>query len=493
MSLNELVFMSCAEQSRLIGLGELSPVDLVRASLDRIDRYDSVLNAWINVDGERALENARTAEAEIVAGRYRGGLHGLPYGVKDQMHALGFPTTLGTRVLNQAEMTATCDATVIRRLASAGAILLGKQNMHEWGKGGTINFPYGQPRNPWNPLYDASSSSTGSGIATAAGQCSFSVGEDTGGSVRGPASCNGVAGLRPTFGRISRHGGVMAGYTSDTFGPLARSVEDIAMIMEVIGGHDPDDLLSSPRPVPRYSDLLVGDLRGMKLAVVREIAYGQGVDPQVIDAFETAIGVLRERGATVEEISLPWAKWAVPLQMLSTDADVASWFLATTLRDRYDRFDVGTRTRLAAAALIPATVYNRAMRARTLVRAQVLDAMRRYDALVTPTNVTPPKLIDQAREKIDKQGDVMPRLIQRRIAHYPFSLANVPALSIPAGFSKAGLPLALQIASRPFGEATVFKVGHAFQQATHWHECHPVLDQTLAAPLAACHQEKQWI
>jgi aspartyl-tRNA(Asn)/glutamyl-tRNA(Gln) amidotransferase subunit A len=480
MASSDLSYMTCLQQARLIKARELSPVELMKISLERIDRYEPTLKAWITVNGDQALEKAREAEREISAGKYRGPLHGLPYGVKDQMHALGFPTTLGTRVLDEHEMVAPHDATVIKRLADAGAILVGKQNQHEWGKGGTIDFPYGQPRNPWNPAYDASSSSTGSGIAPAAGQCSFSIGEDTGGSVRGPASCNGIVGLRPTFGRVSRHGGVMAGYTSDTFGPLARSVEDVAVIMEVIGGHDPNDPLCSPRRVPRYTEQLDGDLRGMKLAVVREIAYGDGVDPEVVSAFDAAVEVLREQGATIEEISLPWAKWAVPLQMLSTDADVASWFLANYLRDRYHRFDVGTRTRLAASSLIPASVYNRAMRARTVVRAQVLDAMRRYDALLTPTNVTPPRRIEAAQEKIGERGDVIPKLIKRRIAHYPFSLANVPALSVPSGFSRDGLPLALQIASRPFGEGTVFQVGYAYQQATEWHQRHPDLQKTLA-------------
>jgi aspartyl-tRNA(Asn)/glutamyl-tRNA(Gln) amidotransferase subunit A len=273
----------------------------------------------------------------------------------------------------------------------------------------------------------------------------------------------------------------MAGYTSDTFGPLARSVEDVAAIMEVVSGHDPDDVLSSPRPVPRYSEQLDEDLRGMKLAVVRELAYGEGVDPEVRQAFEASLDVLRRQGAAIEEISLPLARHAVALQMLTTDADVASWFLANFLRDRYERFDKGTRTRLVASSLIPATVYHRAMRARTIVRAQVLDATRRYDALLMPTDVTPPRLVEQAREKLTNRGDVLPKLIRRRIAHYPFSLSNVPAMSVPSGFSAKGLPLSLQIASRPFGESSVFKVGYSYQQATQWHLRRPDLNQTLAA------------
>lgn len=474
-----LFYLTAIEQARLIKAREISPVDLIKASLERIDRFDSTLRAWITVHAEQAIEKARKAETEIVKGKYRGPLHGLPYGVKDQMHALGFPTTLGSRVLDKHERIPPYDATVIGKLSEAGAILIGKQNLHEFGKGGTIVFPFGQPRNPWNPLYDASSSSTGSGIAPAAGQCSFSLGEDTGGSIRGPASCNGIVGLRPTFGRVSRHGGIMAAYTSDTLGPLARSVEDVAAIMEVISGHDPSDPLSSTRPVPHYTDHLTGDLRGLRLAVVHEIAYVEGIDVEVCEAFEAAVQVLRGQGATIEEISLPWAKWSVPLQLLTADADVASWFLAKYLRDRYDRFDVGTRTRLAAASLIPASIYNRAMRARRLVRAQVLDAVRRYDALLTPTNVTQPRLIEDTKEKVEDRRDVVPRLIMRRIAHYPFALSNVPAISVPAGFSRKGLPLALQIASRPFGEAMIFNIGYAYQQVTHWHQSHPDLSKTL--------------
>lgn len=480
MAADELVLMTCHEQAALIKERKISPVDLVQASLHRIDRYDGKLNAWITVDADRAMRLAKQAEAEISAGRYRGAMHGIPYGVKDQMHALGFPTTLGTRVLREDEMVAPYDSTVLRKLSDAGAILLGKQNQHEWGKGSTIEFPYGLPRNPWDPAYDASSSSTGSGIAPAAGQCSFSIGEDTGGSIRGPASCNGIAGLRPTFGRISRHGGVMAGYTSDTFGPMARSVEDLALVLEAVAGHDPLDELSSPRPVPRYSDALSGDLRGMRLAVVREIAYSGDVDPEVLSTFEEALAVLRDAGALIEEVSLPLARHSVALQMLTTDADVASWFLANFLKDRYELFDQGTRTRLVASSLIPATVYHRAMRARTIVRKQVLDAMRKYDALLTPTDVFPPRLVESARERISSREDVLPKLIKRRIAYYPFSLSNVPAMAVPSGFSSKGLPLSLQIASRPFGEPTVLKIGHAYQKRTKWHRQHPDLDRTLA-------------
>jgi aspartyl-tRNA(Asn)/glutamyl-tRNA(Gln) amidotransferase subunit A len=479
--MTDLVYLSGAEQGRLIQSRKISPVELVRAYLDRIDKFDSVLRAWINVRPELALEKARQAEDEISRGAYRGPLHGLPYGVKDQIHAMGFPTTLGTRVLDESETLPPHDATVIERLDAAGAILLGKQNLHEFGKGGTIDFPFGQPRNPWHPRYTASSSSSGSGIAPAAGMCTFSLGEDTGGSIRGPASCNGVVGLRPTYGRVSRFGGVMEAYTSDTIGPLARTVEDVANILHSIAGGDPGDPLSSTRPVSHYAEMLGGGIKGMRLGIVREIAWGRGTSAEVQDAFRRAVEVLQGLGAEVTELSLPWVGFSVPLLLLSTDADVASWFLKKYLRDRYGRFDVGTRTRLAAATLIPATVYNRAMRARALVRKQVLDALRECDALICPTNVTAPKPIEANQETVsDDKDDVVARLIERRISLYPFSLANVPAVSVPAGFSKEGLPLALQIAGRPFAEATILRVAHAYERATEWHLQHPDLQESIA-------------
>jgi aspartyl-tRNA(Asn)/glutamyl-tRNA(Gln) amidotransferase subunit A len=474
----DFLFFPLAKQAELLHAKQLSPVELVEASIRRIEQTDKTLCAWISVGADQAMASARQAERDILKGQLRGPLHGIPFGVKDQMHALGFKTTMGTRVLDEHEMQAPFTATAIDRLTTAGAIFLGKQNLHEFGKGGTLNFPYGQPKNPWDIAYNASSTSTGSGIATAAGQCSFSLGEDTGGSIRGPASCNGVCGMRPTHGRVSRHGGVMAAYTSDTIGPLARTVLDLASVLQVIAGHDPNDPLCSTRPVPNYRTELQQapeGLKGMKLAVVKEIARFDGVHAEVSTAFERAVDQLRDLGAEIHEVSLPWAKWAVPLQMLTADADVAAWFQGNYLKDRYERFDQGTRTRLVASSLIPASVYSRAMRARRLVRQQVLDAFNHFDALLTPTNITPPKKIEDAQERVDSPEDMVPRLIQRRISLYPFSLSNVPAMSIPMGFSEKGLPLALQIAARPFGESTVFRVGHAYQMATPWHEQHPDL------------------
>jgi aspartyl-tRNA(Asn)/glutamyl-tRNA(Gln) amidotransferase subunit A len=473
----DYTLLGAAEQARLIERRELSPVELVRASLDRIERYDAKLRAYVTVCADAALAAARAAEREIAAGRYRGPLHGLPFGVKDQMHAAGVRTTLGSRATGHA--VAGEDATCIARLKAAGAILIGKENLHEFGKGGTHDFPFGQPRNPWNLAYNPAGSSSGSGIAPAVAYTSFSLGEDTGGSVRSPAAANGIVGLRPTFGRVSRHGGVMYGWTADTIGPLARRVEDIALVMGAIAGADPADPLCSQRPVPDYRAALTPDLKGVRLGLVREMALPEGMHPEVRAAMERALDQLRALGAHIEEISLPRAKYSVPLQLLTSDADIAAMFVHKWLRPHWHDIDVGTRQRLGAAALIPATVYARANRARVLVRREVLDACGRYDALLAATSLNPPGLIDAVRETVTSKEDMATKVILRRIGTYPFSMANVPALAVPMGFSAAGLPLSLQIAAKPFDEAAVFRVAHAYEQATPWHKRHPDPERSI--------------
>ena len=475
----ELHYLSASEQAKLIKSRKISPVDLVKASLARIEAYDGTLRAWITVDADYALAEAKKSEQEIMDGKYRGPLHGLTYGIKDQIHAVGFPTTMGSLALDEDEMQPPGDATIVTKLRDAGAILIGKQNLHEFGKGGTLEFPYGLPRNPWNPAYTASSSSSGSGIAPAAGQCSFAIGEDTGGSIRGPASCNGIAGMRPTYGRVSRHGGVMHAYTSDTIGPLARTVRDLAAVLEAMSGFDAKDPLSANRPVPSFTQMLDGGVAGMRIAIVKEMVAPEVIDPEVKAAFDAAVKVLESAGAEIHEVSLPLAKWAVPLQLLTADADAAAYVVKNYLRDRYDRFDVGTRTRMVASSLVFAGTYNRAMRARVIVRRQILDAMNNFDALISPTNVSPPKPIEDVKETVDKKDEIVSRLIERRICHYPFSLANVPAMTVPMGFSKAGLPVALQIAGSPFDEATVLRVAHTYESLTAWHTYNPELDVTL--------------
>jgi aspartyl-tRNA(Asn)/glutamyl-tRNA(Gln) amidotransferase subunit A len=478
MADTDLAFRSVARQAQLIRERAISPRELVALYLQRIERYDPVLRAYITVCAEQALADAAQAEREIAAGRCRGPLHGIPFGVKDQLCTRGIRTTVGSKIM--ADHVPDYDATVVSRLKRAGAILIGKENLHEFGKGGTNFFPHGQPRNPWDLARNPGSSSSGSGIAPAAGLCSGSLGEDTGGSVRGPAAACGVVGLRPTFGRVSRHGGVMHGWTADTIGPVTRTVEDNALFLRAIAGPDDNDALSSTRSVPDYTAALDSGIRGLRLAVVTEMAYPEGVHPEVRAAFDAALVVLRELGAQISEVSLPWAKHAIPLNMMTSDADVASMFLPL-LRTRWSDFDVGTRTRMATAAMVPAALYSRAMRARAVVRGQILEALTRHDALLCPTSLKPPALIDDAREKVESKADIAQRLILRRITTHPFGTANVPTLALPMGFTRDRLPLSLQIAARPFAEETVYRIGHAYERATQWHTQHPDLDRTLKA------------
>ena len=482
MTENELAYMSITEQAVLIEKKEISPVDLVKLYLKRIEKWDGILRSWITVCGERALNQAKKAETEIAKGNYRGPFHGIPYGVKDQLCTRDIPTTLASII--QKDFGGGINAAVIDKMDKAGAILLGKNNMHEFGKGSSISFHFGEPRNPWNIEHESSKSSTGSGIAPAAGLCSGALGEDTGGSVRGPAWANGVVGIRPTYGRVSRYGGLMYAWTSDTIGPLTRTVADNALFLGAIAGHDPRDPLSSTRPVPDYQKSLTGDLKGLKLGLVREMSVGETLHPEVEKSLKNALEVLKSLGAIIEEVSLPKIKYAVPLQLLTSDADVASVFVQKWLRRHWDQFDVGTRTRIAAAALIPASVYSRAMRGRVLVRREILDAFKTYDALIGLIHFVPPLPLEASREKIDTKEDVASRIYKHmRICTYPFSVANIPAISVPAGFTEEDVPLSIQIGAGPFDEEMVYRVSHAYEQATNWHMRHPNLEKTVGPAL----------
>ena len=476
---SQLAYLSIAEQSELIRKKALSPVELVDACLRRIERWDGILHSWITVCADRARREARAAEAEIAKGRYRGPLHGIPFGAKDQITTGDVPTTMASII--QPDFGEGMTATAVQRLADAGAILLGKNNLHEFGKGSSVNFHFGEPKNPWNPAYEPSHSSTGSGVSVAAGLVPLSLGEDTGGSIRGPAWANGVVGTRPTFGRVSRYGGIMYAWTQDTIGPVTRTVADNALVLQTIAGHDARDPLSSARPVPDYARQLTPGLKGVKLGLVREMSVGQTLHPDVDAMLKVALGVLKSLGATVEEVSLPRAKYAVPLQFLTSDPDVAAVFVRKWLRQHWDKFDVGTRTRIAAAALVPATIHARAMRARVLVRNEILSAFSRFDALIALMNFVPPLKLEDSVEKIGSKEDVAARMFKsRRMCTYPFSVANVPAMSVPSGFTAENVPMSIQVAAKPFDEATMYRVAHAYEQATEWHRRHPDLDKTLA-------------
>jgi aspartyl-tRNA(Asn)/glutamyl-tRNA(Gln) amidotransferase subunit A len=273
----------------------------------------------------------------------------------------------------------------------------------------------------------------------------------------------------------------MYGWTADTIGPLTRTVEDNALFLHAVAGRDERDALTSTRAVADYRAQLKGDLKGLRLGVVREMTWPDGIHSEVRAALITAIDVLKSLGARIEDVSLARARYAVPLQMLTSDSDIASMMLTKYMRTHYADLDVGTRTRLAAGALIPSAVYHRAMRARALLRREVLDLMRDYDALISPTNLNPPGRIEATIEKVENAEDMARKVLLRRISTYPFSMANTPALSVPCGYTQDGLPMAMQIAAKPFDESMVFRVGHAYERATDWHRRHPDLDTTLGS------------
>jgi len=468
----DLVFLGATQQAALVRDKQLSPVELVSAYLARIDRIDGRLRAYITVCGESALAAARRAEDAIARGEPLGVLHGIPFAVKDQFETRGVRTTAGSRIL--ADNVPDEDATVVARLTAAGGILLGKLNLTEFALGGTVHYPFGQPRNPWNTDHDTGGSSAGSGAAVAAGLCSVSLGEDTGGSVRSPASWCGVAGHRPTWGLVSRHGCIPLAWSLDTPGPLGRTVEDCALALMLIAGPDPRDPLTARRSVPNYRAALTREVRGLRVGVIRELTHGPETDPEMRAAVVGAVGVLRDLGADVSEVSLPLVPRAGAAFMAICDSEGAGLHLPW-LRTRPADYDEGTRRRLLAAGLLPAALVHKAQQARGLIRRQLLDALATHDVLVAPTAHRPAPAIASSTTPITSRAEAATRFFTRRSFTTPAALAGVPALAVPCGFSASGLPLSLQIIGRRFDDATVLRVGHAYEQATDWHRRRPAI------------------
>ena len=469
---DDRLFRGAVAVAALVRDKRLSPVELVCAYLDRIARLDGRLRAYITVGVDEALDAARRAETAVMRGDPLGPLHGVPFAVKDQFHTRGLPTTAGSRILESSATDE--DATTVARLRAAGGILLGKLNMTEFALGGTVEFPFGQPRNPWNLEHDPGGSSSGSGIAVAAGLCTVALGEDTGGSVRSPASYCGVVGLRPTWGRVSRHGCVPLAWSMDAAGPLTRTVEDSALLLGLMAGHDGRDPLASGRIVPDYRAGLGAGVRGLRFGIVRELTYEGDIDPEVREAISQAARMLEKLGARVEEVSLPLLPLSGAVFMALADSDGAGLHLGW-LRTRPHDYDRATRRRLLTGALLPTAVYHQATRARALIREQVFGALARCDALLGPTSPRPAPPIAQAAAPITGKEEVAGRFFARRSYTTPASLAGVPALALPCGFSASGLPLSLQIIGRRFDEATVLRIGHTYEQVTDWHRCRPLL------------------
>ena len=469
MDKSQLPFISATELASLIKSREISPVEATEAYLERIPQVDGKLNSYITVTSERAMADARQAEQEIVSGKYRGPMHGIPIGIKDQVYTKGILTTGGSTILK--DFVPTEDATVVTKLNEAGAVLLGKLNMSEFAMGDAFEHPYRRPHNPWALSRNAGTYSSGSGAATAAFLCATSLGEDTGGSIRGPASFCGLVGIRPSWGRVSRHGVLGASWSMDQVGPISRTVSDCAITLAAIAGHDPKDGYTWDIPVPDYLADMSGGVQGLKIGVITERVEGDAVDPQVRDLVLKAIAQLGELGAVVSDIEIPLIAQSAAISTAVTYGDV-SGVHREGIDQRLKEYDYNIQLRLLTGAILPAQAHQKAVRLRHMIRQQILDALDQVDVLVMPTSSIPASTLPE-KAGVESKAAFMEMLGGRRSFTAPFNLANVPALSINCGFTSEDLPVGLQIAGKPFDESMVFRVAHAYEQATDWHTRRP--------------------
>jgi aspartyl-tRNA(Asn)/glutamyl-tRNA(Gln) amidotransferase subunit A len=447
--------------------GALTSLEATEAYLERIDRFDRGLGTFITVAAEVAREQARAADEARRRGTVLGPLHGLPVALKDNIDTAGLRTTVGSSFF--AEHVPDADAEVAARLRRAGAVVLGKLSLHEFAYGATNdNAHYGPARNPWDPTRIPGGSSGGSGAAVAAGLCAAALGTDTGGSVRIPAALNGVSALRPSSGRVSIRGVFPITWTFDTVGPLARSVPDLAVFLEVLAGYDPDDPRSVDTPAGGYEDAAGAGLAGLRIGLPTAFYFDE-VDDDIVRLVRAAAETLAAAGAELVELDLPGADEAVESTtgMIRTEAFAIH---ERRLREEPDRFGDDVRRRLELGAAITGAAYAaHRERARSWRRA-VDRAFEQVDLILSPsTGTTAPPI-----------GSEMIETTQRLVRlTYGWSLAGLPALSVPCGLSDAGLPVGLQLAARRFGEATLVRAGAAYQRETDWHLQEPELATTL--------------
>ena len=466
MEQRDIPFLTVAELSRLIESREVSPVEVTQAYLDRIDDLDFKFNAYLAVSRREALEAAREAEAAIARGDYRGPMHGIPVAVKDQFWTKGIRTTGGARIL--ADFVPDEDATIIANLKQAGAVLLGKTNMTEFAMGAGFER-FSPPRNPWNLDRRTGGSSGGSGAATAAFLCATSLGEDTGGSIRFPATWCGLVGHRPTWGLVSRYGVMTGVWSMDTAGPISRTVEDAAITLTAIAGHDERDPYTWNRPVPDFRAGLNADISGLRIGLITEQIDEESTAADTRDAVLRALGVLGELGAVVEEVSIPLTAHGAVLSQIPLVVEPAL-NMKEWVRERLQDYGHNNRIGLLTGSIFPAQAYYKAQKLRTMFRNQVHEALERYDVLVTPTSSVAAQPIVEDPVRTSKEDAAPLSYLQTRT----FNMASAPAVSLNCGFSDEGLPIGLQIGGRPgAADQTVLNVAYAYEQATDWHNRRP--------------------
>jgi aspartyl-tRNA(Asn)/glutamyl-tRNA(Gln) amidotransferase subunit A len=460
LDLNGLTIGRAAEALRT---RQLSPLELTDAYLARIAELNPRVNAYITVTVERARADARRATEELVAGKARGPLHGIPVALKDLYETAGIRTTAGAKI--HADHVPAEDCTVARRLRDAGTILLGKLNTHEYAYGVTTTNPhFGATRNPWNLEHIPAGSSGGSGAAIAAGLATATTGTDTGGSIRMPASVCGVVGLKPTYGRVSTAGVLPLSYLFDHAGPITRTVEDAALMLNVMAGYDPQDPSSVRTAVDDYTAGLAAGIRGLRIGVPRQYFFTQ-LDDEVAAAVERALDDLRALGVEVRDVDIAGVESGVGATFGLVLAE-AQHIHADALRTRPDDFGADVRAILASPTPDPETLMT-ALRARDMLSASMRSALEAVDLLVTPTT---PIVAARIGEETVRYGGVEESILFAMIrCTAPFNATGLPALSLPCGFTRAGLPIGLQIVGRPFDESTVLRAGHEYEQATNWH------------------------
>lgn len=464
--MTDFAYLTIADAANLLYRREISPVEYTQALIDRIGSLDGPLHSFLHVSADRALADARTAETEIMAGDWRGPMHGVPYALKDIIDAAGMPTTCHSKVMLKNSLPET-DADVTARFKEAGAVLVGKTATHEFAIGGpSFDLPWPPARNPWNPAHFTGGSSSGSGAALAAGFVPAALGTDTGGSVRNPASMCGLVGMKATYGRVSRRGVFPLSFTLDHVGPMTRTVEDNAILLNVIAGHDAQDPGSAPVDKPDFTARLGRDIEGMRIGVIRHFfETDMQADPEMAKAMDAALDVLRGLGAEVRDMTLaPLDVYAATNRVILLSEAFAiheKWF-----QDRPEDYGELTRQRVMGGAFIRAADYVNATRVKAqLVRAYE-EAMVDFDVAITASSMDP------ACEIEDKEAT---EATYGRQARAPFNLLGAPALAVPTGFSGKGLPLSMQIVGKPFDEVVIYQVAHAYERATDWTERRPPL------------------
>ena len=463
---DDIAYLDLHEAARLVRQKKVSPVELVQACLTRIDALNPVLNAFITVTAETALAQARQAEAELQRGTWRGPLHGIPIALKDLIDTAGVRTTAASALFK--DRVPREDAVVVQRLREAGTVLLGKLNMYEVAFGPTTRATsfFGPVRNPWATERISGGSSSGSGAAVAAGLCFAALGSDTGGSIRQPAAFCGVVGLMPSYGRVSTRGAIPLSWSADYLGPMTRSILDASLMLQAIAGYDPDEVTSYDMPVPDYAGALQNS-RGprLRIGVARAFFY-DALDPQVKDAVDRAVSVFMKLGAEIHEVAVP----------VSSDRTVilaeAFAYHSRSIATNPELYLPETLSKLRLGATIDMATYMKARLGLDQLRRTATKIFSNVDVLLTPTTPVPPPEIDELPSTFD---EIMANDAVLWRNTRPFNLLAFPTISIPCGFTDAGMPIGLQLSGSPWQEAQLLQCAHAYEQVTNWHTRRPMI------------------